>query len=68
MEAIQGYPRFTFGILELNAGFSIIPVLVGTYGLVEILDNLTIGDIKTVIMNVGRVIPLQLTEGFSIYG
>ena len=57
MEAIQGYPRFTFGILELNAGFSIIPVLVGTYGLVEILDNLTIGDIKTVIMNVGRVIP-----------
>jgi len=68
MEAIQGYPRFTFGILEFNAGFSIIPVLVGTYGLVEILDNLTIGDIKTVIMNVGRVIPLQLTEGFSIYG
>ena len=57
MEAIQGYPRFTFGILELNAGFSIIPVLVGTYGLVEILDNLTIGDIKAVIMNVGRVIP-----------
>lgn len=69
MEAIQGYPRFTFGILELNAGFSIIPVLVGTYGLVEILDNLTIGDIKTVIMNMGRTIPYFkdiIKNGFNI--
>lgn len=57
MEAIQGYPRLTFGVMELNAGFSIIPVLVGTYGLVEILDNLTIGDIKSVLENIGRVVP-----------
>lgn len=57
MEAIQGHPRLTFGIRELYAGFSIIPVLVGTYGLVEILDNLTQGDRQEKITQIERVIP-----------
>ncbi len=57
MEAIQGYPRLTFGIRELYAGFSIIPVLVGTYGLVEILDNLSKGDRQEAITQIERVLP-----------
>jgi putative tricarboxylic transport membrane protein len=57
MEAIQGYRRFTFGVSDLMAGFNIIPVLVGTYALVEILDNLS--DIKQsdAIAQIGKVLP-----------
>ncbi len=57
MEAIQGYRRFTFGVTDLMAGFSIIPVLVGTYALVEILDNLSDVSTPTVVAQVGRVLP-----------
>jgi putative tricarboxylic transport membrane protein len=57
MEAIQGYPRFTFGILDLYSGFSLIPVMVGTYGLAEILLNLAGGQKKEVITEIGRVVP-----------
>jgi putative tricarboxylic transport membrane protein len=57
MEAIQGYRRFTFGIAELNAGFGIIPVLVGTYALVEILDTLSDTSVEKKMAQVGRVLP-----------
>lgn len=57
MEAIQGHPRFTFGVLDLYSGFSLIPVMVGTYGLAEILLNLTGGQKKQVIAKIGRVVP-----------
>lgn len=57
MEAIQGYRRFTFGISELMSGFNIIPALVGTYALVEVLYNLS--DIREgePIGHIGRVLP-----------
>lgn len=57
MEAIQGYRRFTFGVSDLMAGFNIIPVLVGTYALVEILDNLTDVKYGETVAQVGRVVP-----------
>ncbi len=57
MEAIQGYPRLTLGILNLYTGFDIIPVLVGTYGLVEILHNLSKKDVKEAVSQIGRVLP-----------
>jgi len=57
MEAIQGYRRFTFGVSELMSGFSIIPVLVGTYALVEILSNLSDSNTPGVVAQVGRVLP-----------
>ena len=57
MDKIQGFTRYTFGIQNLNAGFDIIPVLVGTYGLVEIIHNLSMKDNKEVVTQLGRVIP-----------
>lgn len=57
MEAIQGYRRFTFGVSDLMAGFGIIPVLVGTYALVEILDSLTDTSTENKMAQVGRVLP-----------
>jgi len=57
MDKIQGYTRYTFGMQDLNAGFDIIPVLVGVYGLVEIVENLSRQDVKEVVDQLGRVIP-----------
>ncbi len=57
MEAIQGYRRFTFGVSELMAGFGIIPVLVGTYALVEILSTLSDTSAEKKMGQVGRVLP-----------
>jgi putative tricarboxylic transport membrane protein len=57
MDKIQGYTRYTFGIQQLNAGFDIIPVLVGTYGLVEIINNLSMTETKELVTQMGRVIP-----------
>ncbi len=57
MDAIQGHPRFTYGFSQLYSGFDIIPVLVGIYGFVEILDNLSRLDRKETIQQLGRVIP-----------
>lgn len=57
MDKIQGYTRYTMGVQALNAGFDIIPVLVGTYGLVEIINNLAMDDVKEVVSQVGRVLP-----------
>ncbi len=34
---IDAFPRFTFGIRELDAGFNILPVLIGLFAISEIL-------------------------------
>jgi putative tricarboxylic transport membrane protein len=34
---IDGYPRFNFGWRELNAGFHLLPCLIGVYAVLEIL-------------------------------
>ena len=35
---ITSFTRFTFGISELNAGFSMIPMLIGLFGITSILE------------------------------
>ena len=57
METIQGFRRYTFGVSDLMAGFGIIPVLVGTYGIVEILSSLSDTKEDEKIPQFGRVLP-----------
>ncbi|TVQ34766.1 MAG: transporter [Spirochaetaceae bacterium] len=57
METIQGFRRFTFGVSELMAGFGIIPVLVGTYGIVEILSSLSDTSPEQRVPQIGRTLP-----------
>ncbi|MFH2115882.1 MAG: tripartite tricarboxylate transporter permease [Spirochaetota bacterium] len=57
METIQGFRRYTFGVSDLMAGFGIIPVLVGTYGIVEILSSLSDTKGDETIPQFGRVLP-----------
>jgi putative tricarboxylic transport membrane protein len=39
IDPVAGSPRFTFGVVELLDGFGIVPVLMGLYGIGEILHN-----------------------------
>lgn len=35
---IDSYPRFTFGLPELEAGFNVLPVLIGLFAITEIVN------------------------------
>lgn len=37
LEAVSGYSRFTFGTRDLLHGFTLVPVVIGAYGIAEIL-------------------------------
>lgn len=40
LDMISGLPRFTFGINELTDGVGIIPVIMGLFGIAEVLENI----------------------------
>jgi putative tricarboxylic transport membrane protein len=40
LDLISGFPRFTFGINELTDGVGIVPLVMGLFGISEILENL----------------------------
>ncbi len=39
-DMITGFPRFTFGIYDLEDGIGFIPIIMGVFGVAEILSNL----------------------------
>jgi putative tricarboxylic transport membrane protein len=57
LDAIHGAPRFTFGFERLEDGISYIPVLIGLFGLAEILRVLPKKRPTTIPAEVGRVVP-----------
>ncbi len=46
IDFISGNFRFTFGILELDDGIGLVPVVMGLFGIAEVLDN--IGESRSV--------------------
>ncbi len=40
-DALQFYPRFTFGITELDSGIDVVPTLIGAFGIPQIISVLT---------------------------
>lgn len=40
LDPITATPRFTFGMLELTDGISLAPVVMGLFGIAEVLENL----------------------------
>jgi len=57
LDAIHGAPRFTFGFERLEDGISYIPVLIGLFGLAEILRVLPKKSPTAIPADVGRVVP-----------
>lgn len=43
IDVTTGYPRFTFGVIDLMDGVSFIPAMIGLFGISEVLKKLTLG-------------------------
>ncbi len=57
LDTIHGIPRYTFGIRMLEDGISYIPILIGLFGLTEILRVLPQKSPYAIPTDVGRVVP-----------
>lgn len=57
LDEIHGVPRFTFGSVLLEDGIGYVPVLIGLFGLTEILRVLPQQSPYTIPAEVGRVVP-----------
>jgi len=57
LDAIHGVPRYTFGNMLLEDGISYVPVLIGLFGLTEILRVLPQKSPYAIPAKVGRVVP-----------
>ena len=57
LEGLDGVPRYTFGTEILEDGISYIPVLIGLFGLAEVLRVLPQTSPYTIPSDVGRIVP-----------
>ena len=57
LEQIYAYPRFTFGSLQLKGGISLIPALIGVFGISEVLCVLKDRTPYQIVGSVGKVLP-----------
>ena len=78
-DQLQFYPRFTFGIPELDSGIEVVPVLIGAFGIPQIIDVLRsktqmakakklqriLPEIGTVIRNIPAISDLPLSVSVS---
>lgn len=70
-----GYPRYTFDIIDMYGGISFIPVMIGMFGISEIVRNVTARnkqqrhDIKSVKLRglLGEVFPILKKYKFNIF-
>jgi putative tricarboxylic transport membrane protein len=61
LDRIDAVPRFTFGVWILEDGISYIPILIGLFGLTEILRVLPQKSPYAIPTEVGRVVPPMAT-------
>jgi putative tricarboxylic transport membrane protein len=46
LDITLGYPRFTFGQVELLNGINFIPAMIGLFGIAEVIRNVLSGNVK----------------------
>jgi putative tricarboxylic transport membrane protein len=56
-DGIHAIPRFTFNFAQLSGGFSLIPVLIGAYGVPEVLNAIRKREKVVIQTKVDRVVP-----------
>ncbi|WP_373237123.1 tripartite tricarboxylate transporter permease [Cohaesibacter celericrescens] len=58
-DKIQMFPRFTFGMHDLDSGIEVVPVLIGAFGIPQIMivleSKLKLGNMNS--KNLGRLLP-----------
>jgi putative tricarboxylic transport membrane protein len=62
-DSLQVYPRFTMGISQLDGGIEVVPVLIGAFGIPQIMqvlrDKFQVGNMQ----KIGRILPDFKTIG-----
>ncbi|MCX7786905.1 MAG: tripartite tricarboxylate transporter permease [Spirochaetes bacterium] len=56
-DPLQFYPRFTLGLPQLEGGIEVVPVLIGAFGIPQIIQVLKDRFVTAKAQQVGRVIP-----------
>lgn len=56
-DKIQSYPRFTFGVSNLEGGLEVVPVLIGAFGIPQIIQVLKDRFVPKKAAKVDRVLP-----------
>lgn len=57
MDPVRGLPRFTFGRMELMDGIGFVPIIMGLFGLAEILENAEKQFGPVFVTKIGSLIP-----------
>lgn len=55
-DPVVGVTRYTFGTLNLQAGITLIPALIGLFGFTEVLDQISQGNLKAIASSCGKMI------------
>jgi putative tricarboxylic transport membrane protein len=61
LDTVNSMPRFSFGVINLTAGISLLPVMIGLFGFPEIVEAFTPEDRKII-----PVSKFSVREGFAI--
>ncbi|WP_320122004.1 tripartite tricarboxylate transporter permease [uncultured Sphaerochaeta sp.] len=56
-DSLQVYPRFTFGISQLDSGIEVVPVLIGAFGIPQIMSVLKDNFSVTGMKSIGKILP-----------
>jgi len=67
LDPVQGSPRFTFGITELLDGINIVPVVMGLFGISEILLNVESPGRQILEAKINRLIPTHADMRRSVW-
>ena len=58
MDPITGFPRLTYGVLNLFSGFSVVPILIGFFAIANVMVNIDEG-VNTIFIKqkINRILP-----------
>lgn len=65
-DQLQVYPRFTLGIMQLDSGIEIVPVLIGAFGIPQIIQVLKDRQTTAEPVKINRIIPSFGTIGRNL--
>ena len=57
MDPVRGMPRFTFGRMELMDGIGFVPVIMGLFGMAEVLENAEKPFAEVVLAKMSSLVP-----------
>ncbi len=66
MDPVRGLPRFTFGRMELMDGIGFVPIIMGLFGMAEILQNAETPFAETLMAKMSSLVPSRGELGNSV--